>query len=282
MKNIFYILILIIVGSCTKQIPFDDPETGQKLVMNALIEPNDSIAVSVSRSASILNPSDVEVLDNAELSLFEDGQLVGDLELDEFGIYRMDFAPEEGYVYELVGNHADLGMVSSETTIPSAIGVSNITVEETINFNDEQIFRVEFDLDDPSGDNFYVLRIVENQDDVNQWNRAFISTEPFFLGGAQDNYFVDGAAFRDDAFDGQNQRIRIDLDNHGLGSDFLDNLHILLISATEEHFLYHVSYKAHVDTDGDPFAQPVQIYSNVDNGLGIFAGHNKSLTEIPN
>jgi hypothetical protein len=118
------------------------------------------------------------------------------------------------------------------------------------------------------------LHIVENNYWGDNWSQSFFSTDPFFLGGSQDNYFWDGAAFRDDAFDGQKQRITIDL-------DYVGNNGILLISATEEHFLYHLSYKAYQDSNGDPFAQPVQIYSNVENGLGIFAGHNKTFTEIP-
>ena len=274
MKNIFYIVILIVLGSCTRQIPFDDPGSEQKLVLSGLIEPNDSIAVEVSASASILRPGDAVLVDDADISLYEDGIYLGDLEPDEFDVYRLDFAPEEGHIYELVGNHEDLGTVSSETTIPSALSVSNITVDDAINVNDEQIFRVAFDLDDPVGDNFYVLHIVENNYWGDNWSQSFFSTDPFFLGGSQDNYFWDGAAFRDDAFDGQKQRITIDL-------DYVGNNGILLISATKEHFLYHLSYKAYQNSNGDPFAQPVQIYSNVENGLGIFAGHNKTFTEIP-
>lgn len=280
MKNIFYILILIAVGSCTKQIPFDDPGTEQKLVINSLIEPNDSITAEISVSASILRPGDVNVLTTATVSLYENGTLIGNLEPDDFDIYGIDHAPVEGKEYELVASETEYGTASSTTSVPSAIVVSNITVEQTLDLNDQTIYRVEFDLDDPSGDNFYILHVVQSYPDVaEQWDQSFTSTEPYFLGGSQDNYFWSGAAFRDDAFDGQKQRMTVDLDylDTSQGSTYS----ILLISATEEHFLYHVSYKAYQDSNGDPFSQPVQIYSNVDNGLGIFAGHNKTWTEIP-
>lgn len=280
MRYLFYIIIVVVSASCNKQIPFDDPGAEPKLVVISLIEPNDSIAAYVSRSASILRPGDVEKLNDVAVSLYENGTLVGDLEVDEADVYSLDFQPTAGNQYEIRVEDDELESITSETTIPSPVSVSNITVEEVESLENDTFFRIAFDLDDPEEKNFYILYVVQVNTDGTKDNIAFESTEPYFLGGSQDNYFWSGAEFRDDAFNGQKQRIEVDLDWFNPSQDLTYN--ILLITASEEHFLYQLSYRAYQETNGDPFAQPVQIYSNVENGLGIFAGHNKTFTDIPN
>ena len=42
----------------------------------------------------------------------------------------------------------------------------------------------------------------------------------------------------------------------------------------EDYFKYKLSLEKYQETAGDPFAQPVQVYSNVENGFGIFGGYS--------
>lgn len=279
MKKLLYISIVLGLAACTKQIPFDDPGMEPMLVINSFVEPNDSISLTLSRSASILRPGDVENLDEADVELFENGTSVGQLTPDGNGVFRLDYAPTSGNEYEVRVTEDELGAVVSRTAIPAPVAVSNVTIEETTNVDDDGIQRVSFDLDDPTGDNFYILHLVEITPDGQKWDISFVSIEPFFTGGSQDNYFWNGAAFRDDAFDGQVQRISIDVSN--IWPEGGNDYYVQLISASEEHFLYHISYEAYMESNGDPFSQPVQIYSNVEDGLGIFAGHIKTLTILP-
>jgi hypothetical protein len=280
MRYLFYIAFVAVAASCNQQIPFDDPQTEPKLVVHSFIEPNDPVSVSVSRSSSILRPRDVEVLNDVAASFYENGTHVGDFTVDESDIYNLDFYPTLGNVYEVRVEDDELESISSETTIPSPASVSNVTVEDVELLDDDSVFRIAFDLDDPDGENFYILHVVQQFSVGSQSGVSFVSTEPYFLGGSQDNYFWSGAAFRDDSFNGQKKRMVIDVDWFNPGEDI--TYQILLVTASEEHFLYHLSYRAYQETNGDPFAQPVQIFSNVENGLGIFAGHNKTFTEIPN
>ncbi len=45
-------------------------------------------------------------------------------------------------------------------------------------------------------------------------------------------------------------------------------------------YLYRRSIDDYENAQGDPFAEPVQVYSNIENGYGIFAGFSKSTYEI--
>jgi hypothetical protein len=49
---------------------------------------------------------------------------------------------------------------------------------------------------------------------------------------------------------------------------------VSLMSLSEDYFKYKLSLEKYQETAGDPFAQPVQVYSNVENGFGIFGGYS--------
>ena len=47
---------------------------------------------------------------------------------------------------------------------------------------------------------------------------------------------------------------------------------IRLVNTSEAYFNYLKSFNMYQRASGNPFATPVQVYSNVENGMGIFAG----------
>jgi len=47
-----------------------------------------------------------------------------------------------------------------------------------------------------------------------------------------------------------------------------------LSSVSEDYYKYNVTLAKYEQTQGDPFAQPVQVYSNIENGFGIFGGYS--------
>ncbi len=59
-----------------------------------------------------------------------------------------------------------------------------------------------------------------------------------------------------------------------------DSLHIFVNSIPEELYLYRTSFTKHIEASGNPLAQPVQVFSNIENGYGIFAGYSTTLVKI--
>lgn len=51
-------------------------------------------------------------------------------------------------------------------------------------------------------------------------------------------------------------------------------------SISEDYYLYNKTLSIQETISDDPFAEPVQIYSNIENGHGIFAGYNPQLFEF--
>ncbi len=52
------------------------------------------------------------------------------------------------------------------------------------------------------------------------------------------------------------------------------NCKIEVISCSEAYYNYMKSITKYGMSLGNPFSQPVQVYSNINNGFGIFAGGN--------
>jgi hypothetical protein len=53
------------------------------------------------------------------------------------------------------------------------------------------------------------------------------------------------------------------------------NLYAYLAVTDRHYYLYHHSVIKHQEVDGNPFAEPVLIYSNIEGGLGVFSGYNQ-------
>ncbi|NQY66446.1 MAG: DUF4249 family protein [Flavobacteriales bacterium] len=78
-------------------------------------------------------------------------------------------------------------------------------------------------------------------------------------------------------FNGGTKTMSLALEYHDLGNMLV---RVNLYNISRELFFYNRSFELYNESYGNPFAQPVQVYSNIENGFGIFAGRNKSYKEI--
>jgi len=77
--------------------------------------------------------------------------------------------------------------------------------------------------------------------------------------------------FSDDFFNGQNYQLKITIMDWDAT---LDKEYIIeLLSLNKAGYLYRRSVEDYRNSKGDPFSEPVLIYSNIENGFGIFAGY---------
>ncbi len=107
MKKLFswiWILVSIIIFSCTKEIAFNEGIIEKRLVLNGLINPDSLISVHIGRTRSIFDQEAHTVAD-ANVFLYTNGQLTESLK------------------------HAGSGLYRSETTFPLADSVYTIKVE---------------------------------------------------------------------------------------------------------------------------------------------------------
>ena len=59
-----------------------------------------------------------------------------------------------------------------------------------------------------------------------------------------------------------------------------DFMYALLRTVTEEYYQYIFTRDLQASVENNPFAQPVQVFDNIENGLGIFAGYSQIRKEV--
>jgi len=156
----------------------------------------------------------------------------------------------------------------------------NGEVELLGNTESEYEFRLTFD-DVPNSEDYYHLMLIKFSETWPEGDiHEFRSNDEILLSSGadfsfeEDNYYYDSAVFKDDLFENSQASIRFKTDFWEEEVDYK----LQLIRSSREYFDYHQSYRA-FQNSGGPFSQPVQVYTNIDNGIGVFGGY--SFIEIP-
>ncbi|MFK7937419.1 MAG: DUF4249 family protein, partial [Saprospiraceae bacterium] len=90
-----------------------------------------------------------------------------------------------------------------------------------------------------------------------------------------ENYHRGGFLFTDSDVNGQTLNFRFKLQTTtSSGSEHLGKLFIELRSTSEDYHLYNQSISDAFQSSGEPVDQPVIIYTNVENGYGVFGGYS--------
>jgi len=127
---------------------------------------------------------------------------------------------------------------------------------------------------DQPGEQFYMLEIFEEYYDIDpftgdttiyEYLPGFYRTSPILENSGD---YDSRAFFTDQLF--QNGTIKIDVALYYYPGS--SQLRARVTSLSKGLFLFYKSINLYAQATGNPFAQPVQVYSNVDNGYGIFGG----------
>jgi len=121
-RKITFLLLLLgyfFFCSCVKELPFN-AEEAEIPVINCLLT-NDSIQeLSLTQSVKITDPLYIKEIRDAEISLWTDGEIVGYFERKGYGYWQLNYTPVEGNEYELLVKLPDGQELKASTTMPVA------------------------------------------------------------------------------------------------------------------------------------------------------------------
>jgi hypothetical protein len=112
-----------------------------------------------------------------------------------------------------------------------------------------------------------------------------LTDEVFQNGGSP---WREQGLFNDLLFNGQNKTLELEIpyENWSGSEDGYDwsyqtlTLRLYLHNISISYYYYRTSLELFQNASGNPFAQPVQVFSNVENGFGIFAGSQISFFDL--
>ena len=285
------IFIAVTMASCT--IETDDGACNNsplqpRLVINALLSATDSVYLHASKSATKCygKPSAIE---NANIEIYLAQNLVTKFTHEIKGFYKPNNTAAFLYDvnYRIEATAPNLKPITSYQSIPKPTDFNILTSEIkkdhlkrffecTVNFNDN-----------PTQSNYYVISVFKLDSILDPLDSLkYHRVKHRFVGSTKDpsvqkpvddlkQNFI-GVAFmlNDELFNGQNHQTNITVFVPEVLSTNPINIMVELKTLTEDHFKYLFTKARNKAAADNPFSQPVQIHSNIKNGLGIFGGYS--------
>lgn len=283
---LFISLWLFLIYSCEKIIDIDIPERERKIVLNSLITPDSLIKIHLSESESILKAGfSMDIIENATVQLYENNSFAALLLYTGEGCYvSSDFYPREESQYRVEVSVPGKDPVSSSVLIPDTVKIISIDTNIISSNKEWAELQVRLKFVDPKEiDNYYIVKAKTfGRDPIN----------PALSGFGPMNVYLEsespiiskygkpegGLVFSDKLIDGSTYELSFDLYFYPYGSDSLSTfIHFYLQSISESYYYYVVSKAMQEELTDNPFAEPVQVYNNIEGGLGIFGAYSSSV-----
>ena len=301
MKRLLFLLsISLAYISCEKVIPFDGDVNTPKLVINSIFQSDSSFKVHVSSSRSVIDTASFKNIDDAIVTIKDRNEnIIETLNHVENGFYKGQTFPQENQTYILEVNHPNYANITASDSLPSPIIINSVdtsTIIDPINGNRLQI-SVNFD-DPENTQNYYLIEtysvneylVIKNSDtteyELDTTKQFMVLTDEVFQNGGSP--WREQGLFNDLLFNGQNKTLELEIPNDSWSGseDGYDwsyqtlTLRLYLHNITLSYYYYRTSLELFQNASGNPFAQPVQVFSNVENGFGVFAGSQISFFDL--
>jgi len=286
--SVVYSISILLIVSCTKRIEFNQDQIEEKIVVNSLFTEDSLWNAHISHSRSILDTSQHNFLDNAIVSIFdESNNLVTTLDHISDGFYQSSsVTPIANETYRIEVDAPGFNSVSASNAIPTQVPIVNVDTVSSYNSEGDPIMLVSMNFTDPPGVSNYYMIEMQYIFDMSQWGwgddkergRLEISCSDPNIETVNSFSFlgVDNAynylLLKDDQFDGQDYTLEFYVINWAEFKDEQLEGEIRLMNTSEEFFNYRKSYEIYETALNNPFSQPVQVFSNINGGMGVFAG----------
>ncbi len=279
---LLFFSMMFLLSSCEKIVDnVNIPAQQPKIVVTCFISPEDTlISANVSLSAPIWSTTNVDLntpVTNATVIISgasTQAQLTYNYQKSCYLIYTSVFPIQPDGAYKLTVSLPGYTSVEATCKVPA---VKNQSLEflsfDSLSGNENSVeYRFKIDFTDFSGvGNYYRV------------GGTLISLNDNGMGTKDTMYNTlfnkDNLEFITDK-DNDGQKIMRELnysknsyDMVGNGNEKLLRLKIILLTTDENYYKFHKTLSGY--TGDDIFSEPTIIYSNVQNGLGVFAAYRK-------
>ncbi len=301
------ILVIFIICSCTKDIDLDLSD-GNVIVVNSILSPDSLIHVQISQSQNISDSSETIALNDADVSIYKDTTFIENLVSIGNGIYESSFTPNAEATYSINVSSGSLTPVTSSTTIPAKIKIDSITWTNSYNYSITIT-------DDGSEDNYYLLKLLgtyieydystRNEETYEFTDSTMVftnlslsiddevicpsdngsSTEQIInsmegIFNTSTTYHGDWLAFSDKNIAGTTYTLQININT---GDFFISEeypLYFIFETINKDYYYYLYSITYPNEYLLDQINSVNSVYTNIENGAGLFSSANISIDTI--
>ena len=303
-----FIALLLVTGlqaiiSCERELEkFDFLVSEPKLVVNGSFIADSILMVHVSRTIPIMGSEDFNFIDDADLRLFKDDILISTATHIDTGFYRFDFIPVVNDLYRL--NISAPGYPDAEADI-SMPGKPEIVSVEFCGMGPEGLIMGVRINDHPDPGNYYGISLKalsgwfemndmgEVTDTViNGYEPCYIFSEDINVTAEITNYYLSTESYwdeylvgttlvvEDNLINGQEHNIEIITSDISFSIYNGEPVYIYLESYDESYLKYLYSMNLYQNSNDNPMAEKVSVYSNVSGGLGMIYGKSVAIDSL--
>jgi len=262
MKNILLLSFVILCFSCQqrKNIDFEIPFEGEKLVVYSVIGNNFDSYLNVYRSVPVLIDSPSVALEGIEAVIYADGETFMTIPFNE-NIGEVSTIFEEDKTYTLEVKHEELSVLSEPIEIPQKIEIDSFTV--SLNADSSRVtYRIYFYPSDHS------LEYVEARTD-------------FYSNGQKIKLRTDGDLLMEEPDSLMNNLViasrsqEIDTGDENFQPVTIDKVVAKLYHYSPARNIFREStVGGGLLGDADPYTEPTPPISNIIDGYGYFSAVN--------
>jgi hypothetical protein len=310
LTSVLLLALVITQTGCRKYLEFDGEDLQPRLVLNGMVEADSLPVVQLSRSRGVIDPAPTDDVTNGTVTLFDgSGNAVGALQHVGAGRYQGTVPVPAGVLLTVRAEAPGLGSVEASDRVPVAAPSFQWDTVTVANSDPDAGFgnaALEFiiTLTDPTSENdHYLIEAIIGQrysllqgfdpntgellvdtillEDPTWEPVTFSSADQVLLNedpggpGTTRAFFAQGV-FSDDLFNGNVRQLRLRTEYV-----FRPATIILRIAAiSEAAYKYYSTRSRYAFAEGDPFAEPVQVFTNVSGGLGIWGTQHARRIEV--
>lgn len=306
----YLIFPLSLTSACEREFSLDgfrDKDTENILVVNAILNPDSPVMVSVTHPYFFSEPhTNYPPVQDLNVVLTDDDGIPQHLEFDKASqVYKNDIRPRPGshLRLEITGDNQS---VKAFDTIPHKVEIERIEVsgEGPVHIYWDNDYRFTYKItfqDTPGVENFYFLAVDEDRlnTEFSQMGQVDYTIDYVFnvlaeminkdiQGWRPDGVF--GYPFTDKGIDGQRYTITVSEIIQSPWTNMIDRLprKVKLYSISRSYFEYMVSILSQnydkTALQGNLLSlglmEPTKIYTNIEAGAGIFGCYNLSSVKI--
>jgi len=303
------VVLMFLTLSCEEVIEFKGDKTEPKIILYAMLSPEETISVSLAKSHAIFDARYTpEQITNATVRLYRDGELIETLTYvppvpceycspaEHSRYVSQEIRPIPGSIYRIEAEVPGLKPVSAETSLPVLVPVLGIdtTTDNEEEYNSFLVTKVKF-TDPGATENYYRISVTRlegyyNGDKSVPYNPAAsvnvvmsddsyaANADPIIAPEQEEDLFGMYSSntynvFSDELISGQEYDLTLKISYYRRPDTTYNeftHFKIELHSITKDLYLYLRSYAAHMQTRDSFFSEPVLVYSNIADGLGVF------------
>lgn len=297
LSALFFLTCLI--SGCYREIEVDFPERESLPVANSIFQTDSLISVVLNKTQPILDNGPTAITD-ALVTLYEDGVEKEMLEYDD-GSFTSSEVAEANKTYRIEVEISNFETVVAEEELVDFPNVILASFKDSVYIGDEGDLFSQLTLEienTPDRDYFeldFRLSVRDPKEPENDEESFFsvTSSEPYFDSLLNDvviqnegllSYIPTDLVFSDELMNAGKHTLRINYRpfSSSLYSDNPDEEFVLLLTlrkVSKNYYEYKKTLTQHLDAQfgdiWDGVGQPLPVFSNIQNGYGIFAGYSQ-------